>query len=155
MTKRGTKAKEFASLMIDTESKERLRELAGSQPVASYIRSLTLDLLTEKPEKDPVLEKIEDEVQRLREQSKELWERLIRLEARNLELNWLNHSWAVLYAEERKKHFSPDSPEYKECEEIVRKSESSWTDFRNKVLEDYQDEKIGTGLVRNQDGSKE
>ena len=140
MTKTTRQPKEFTSLMIDTESRERLRELAGGQPVASYIRSLTLDLLTEKPEKDPLLEKIEEEVQRLRDQNKEIWERLLRLEARNLELNWLNHSWAVLYAEERKKHLSLDSPEFKECEEIIRKSESSWTNFRNKVLEDYQEE---------------
>ena len=137
MSKRARQPKEFTSLMIDTESRERLRKLAGSQPVASYIRSLTLDLLTEKPERDPLVEKIEEEVERLHDQYREIWERLLRLEARNLELNWLNHSWAVLYAEERKKHLSPDSPEYKECEEIISKSESSWTDFRNKVLEDY------------------
>jgi len=141
--------------MIDTESRERLRELAGSQSVASYIRNLTLDLLTEKPAKDPLLEKLEEEVQGLSDQNKEIWERLLRLEARNLELNWLNHSWAVLYAEERKKHLSPDSPEYKECEEIISKSESSWTDFRNKVLEDYQEEKASSSLVRNRATSKE
>ena len=142
MSKRARQPKEFTTLMIDTESRERLRELAGSQPVASYIRSLTVDLLTEKPEKDPLVEKIVEQLEGLRDQNKEIWERLLRLEARNLELNWLNHSWAVLYAEERKKHLSPDSPEYNECEEIIRKSESSWTDFRNKVLKDYQDKEI-------------
>ena len=141
MSKRARQPKEFTSLMIDTESRDRLRKLAGSQPVAGYIRNLTFDLLTEKPEKDPLLEKIEEEVERLHDQNKEIWERLLRVEARNLELNWLNHSWAVLYAEERKRHLSPDSPEYKECEEIISKSESSWKDFRNKVLEDYNDEK--------------
>ena len=140
MSTRTKQPKEFTSLMIDTESRERLRELAGSQPVASYIRSLTLDLLTQKPEKDPQLEKIEKEVQGLRDQLRELWERVLRLEARNLELNWLNHSWVSLYAEERKKHLSPDSPEYQECEEMIRKSGSSWANFRNKVLEDYQEE---------------
>jgi hypothetical protein len=126
--------------MIDTESRERLRKLAGDRPVASYIRNLTVDLLTKKPEKDPQLQKMEKEVQELRDQIKELGGRVVRLEARNLELNWLNHSWATLYAEERKKHLSLDSPEYQECEEMIRKSELSWTNFRNKVLEDYREE---------------
>ena len=141
MTARNKQPKEFTSLMIDTESRDRLRKLAGSQPVASYIRRLTLDLLTKKPGKDPQLKKIEKEVQELRAQFRELLVRVLRLETRNLELNWLNHSWVTLYAEERKKHFSPDSPEYQECEDMIRKSESSWTNFRNKVLEYYHEGK--------------
>lgn len=133
--------KEFTSLMIDTESRERLRKLAGDRPLASYIRNLTVDLLTKKPSKDPQLQKMEKEVKELRDQLKELWGRVVRLEARNLELNWLNHSWATLYAEERKKHLSPNSSEYRECEEMIHKAEASWSKFRNNVLEYYQEEK--------------
>ena len=133
--------KEFTSLMIDTESRERLRKLAGSEPVASYIRGLTLKLLRDKPEKDPLIENIESEIRKLRDELRELWKMVVRLETRNLELNWLSHSWITTYAEERKKHLSPDSPEYQECEEMIRRSESSWTEYRNKILEEYEETK--------------
>jgi hypothetical protein len=129
--------KEFTSLMIDTESRERLRKLAGSEPVASYIRSLTIDLLQDKPEKDPLIESMENEIRKLRDELRELWQMVVRLETRNLELSWLSHSWVTAYAEERKKHLSPDSPEYQECEDMIKNSESSWKNFRNVILKEY------------------